>query len=113
MAATTGKDVVAPAETSVTFPVTGMTCAACQSFVEKTLREQPGVRDASVSLMLHNATVSYSPGQVDPLQLVEAVRDVGYGAELTAPSASVLEEQEQHDLRQMGEYRAMRTKALV
>jgi hypothetical protein len=34
-------------------PVTGMTCAACQSFVQKMLAGQPGVKDASVNLMLH------------------------------------------------------------
>ena len=45
------------AEEHLTFPVTGMTCAACQSFVERTLAAQPGVKSASVNLMLHNASV--------------------------------------------------------
>src|SRR6476661_7252373 len=38
----------------ITFPVTGMTCAACQAFLEKTLAKQPGVEDAAVNLMLHS-----------------------------------------------------------
>ena len=41
----------------VTIPVTGMTCAACQSFLQRTLSAQTGVEDASVNLMLNNATV--------------------------------------------------------
>ena len=42
-------------------PVSGMTCAACQSFVQRTLAEQAGVQDASVNLMLHNAAVTFDP----------------------------------------------------
>src|SRR5215471_11969429 len=34
----------------LTFPVTGMTCASCVNRVEKALKKQPGVLDASVNL---------------------------------------------------------------
>jgi len=40
----------------VTIPVTGMTCAACQSFIQRTLTGKAGVQDASVNLMMNNAT---------------------------------------------------------
>ena len=52
------------AEGMITFPVTGMTCAACQSFLERTLSSYPGVKAASVNLMLHNASVRYDPALV-------------------------------------------------
>ncbi len=97
----------------VTFPVTGMTCAACQSFLQKTLRSQRGVGDATVNLMLHNATVSYDPALVNPEQLVAAIHDTGYGAELPDTTASILEEQEEHDRTQIEEYRHLRVKAGV
>ena len=64
----------------VTFPVTGMTCAACQSTVERALVRTDGVAAASVNLMLHAATVTYDPARVGLPQLLDAVRDVGYDA---------------------------------
>lgn len=40
-------------------PVSGMTCAACLSYVQRTLIADPAVVDASVNLMLHNASVTF------------------------------------------------------
>ena len=97
----------------ITFPVTGMTCAACQSFVERTLKAQPGVSDATVNLMLHNASVSFDAAQISPEALVDAVRETGYGAELPAPAESVFAEQQEHDREQLLEYRNLRLKAVV
>jgi Cu+-exporting ATPase len=102
-----------PKAERMTFPVTGMTCAACQSFVQRALEKQPGVEAAAVNLMLNNATVTYRPGAVTPEALVEAVRETGYGAELPRPDESLLEEQEQRDRELEGEYKSLRTKALV
>jgi Cu+-exporting ATPase len=64
----------------ITFPVNGMTCAACQSAVERALFRTDGVRAASVNLMLHAATVTYDPSRVTLPALIDAVRDVGYDA---------------------------------
>src|SRR5260370_40779479 len=105
-------DLVKPDE-RVTFPVTGMTGTACQSLLQKTLRSQRGVGDATVNRMLHNATVSYDPALVNPEQLVAAIHDTGYGAELPDATASILEEQEEHDRTQIEEYRHLRVKAGV
>ncbi len=73
-----------PATRRVTFPVGGMTCAACQSAVERSLTRTPGVREASVNLMLHSATVAFDPSVVPVEGLLEAVRDIGYEAEAPA-----------------------------
>ena len=54
----------------VRIPVAGMTCAACQSFVQRTLAGEEGVKDATVDLMLHNATVIYDPSVVSPSEMV-------------------------------------------
>ncbi len=101
----------APAPARVTFPVTGMTCAACQSFVQKTLEEQPGVEAATVNLLLHNATVAYRTAESSPAALVEAVRSTGYGADLPQPATSVIAEQENLDQRLAAEYSTLRIKA--
>jgi Cu+-exporting ATPase len=97
----------------VSFPVTGMTCAACQGFLEKTLANQPGVDAANVNLMLNIATVTYHPDQITPETLVEAVRETGYGADLPRPEDSVLKQQEQHELEIRAHYLNLRTKAFV
>ena len=69
-----------PAETSetVTLPVLGMTCAACQHHVEGALRATPGVESARVDLMAHRATVVFDPSLANPPALVEAIRGAGY-----------------------------------
>src|SRR5437667_3322144 len=89
----------------VTFPVTGMTCAACQSFIQKTLEQQRGVDAATVNLMLNRATVTFHPEAVTPAALVEAVRQTGYGADLPRLEQSVLEEQRERDRELDHEYR--------
>jgi Cu+-exporting ATPase len=97
----------------VTIPVTGMTCAACQSFVQKTLAGKSGVHDASVNLMLHNATITFDPKATTTAALVESIRHTGYGAEMPVLDESVLEAQEKHDEEQLLEYKQLRLKAVV
>jgi Cu+-exporting ATPase len=97
----------------VTIPVTGMTCAACQSFIQRTLGAQAGVQDASVNLMLNNATVTFDPGVTSTSTLVNTIRGTGYGAEIPVPHPSVLVEQKEHDVEQLHEYKRLRLKAAV
>jgi P-type Cu+ transporter len=77
---------------AIEIPVTGMTCAACQAGVQRALQRTPGVVDASVNLMLQNATVHFDPTRTTPLQLVEAIRETGYGAELPASAAAAVDD---------------------
>jgi P-type Cu+ transporter len=97
----------------VTISVSGMTCAACQSFIERTLADQAGVEDAAVNLMLHNATVTFDPQATSTAALVEMIRHTGYGAEMPVEHRSVLLEQEQHDVDQLRETKQLRLKATV
>lgn len=81
----------------VTFPVGGMTCAACQANVERALKRTDGVRAATVSLMLHAATVDYDPATISLQGLLEAVQDCGYEARPPDPTQSLLQEQDARD----------------
>ncbi len=63
-------------------PVTGMTCAACASRIQKGLTKAEGVRDAGVNFATERATVEYDPATATAASLVEAVRSSGYGARL-------------------------------
>ncbi|HME57527.1 MAG TPA: cation-translocating P-type ATPase, partial [Terracidiphilus sp.] len=76
-----------PATESLTLPVLGMTCAACQHHVEAALRATAGVESAHVDLMAHRAIVVFDPAVTKPAQLVEAIRGAGYDAVLPRPDA--------------------------
>ncbi|CAN5904476.1 heavy metal translocating P-type ATPase [soil metagenome] len=101
------------ATSKVVIPVTGMTCAACQSRVQRTLGKTPGVHDATVNLMMGSATVSYDPSLVQPGALVDTIRGTGYGAELPIPDRSAFEEQAARDEAQTAEFAELRQKAIV
>ncbi|HWM93161.1 MAG TPA: heavy metal translocating P-type ATPase [Thermoanaerobaculia bacterium] len=101
------------ASTKITIPVSGMTCAACQAGVQKTLQRQPGVKDASVNLMMGNAAVTYDPAVTRPETLVGAIRDIGYGAEIPSAERTAFEEQEARDKAQAEELRELRLKAIL
>ena len=91
-----GYDV--PAVTA-TFPVTGMSCAACSARVEKTVQGLPGVVRAAVNLATERLTVTYLPGIITPAAIARAVQDAGYrmlvaedGAAPAEPGAAAEEE---------------------
>lgn len=62
----------------VVFKVSGMTCAACSSRIEKRLNRVEGVKSAAVNLAVEKATVEYDVNRVSPEQLIEVIRDTGY-----------------------------------
>ena len=66
------------ASSTSTFPVEGMTCAACVGRVERALVRVPGVAEASVNLATERATVRYDGAAASPDALHEAVRKAGY-----------------------------------
>ena len=99
--------------TKIRIPVSGMTCAACQSNVQKALARQPGVTDASVNLMMKNAAVTFDPSVVTPDHLVETIRATGYGADLSAPDQTAFDEQIARDRAQQAEFTELRRKAIV
>ncbi|MFE4044068.1 heavy metal translocating P-type ATPase [Priestia sp. YIM B13490] len=64
------------------FAITGMTCAACSTRIEKGLNKLEGVTKASVNLALETASVEYSPSQIAPQDITKRVEKLGYGAKL-------------------------------
>lgn len=61
--------------------VTGMSCAACQTRVEKAVSKVPGVTSCSVSLLTNSMGVE---GTAFSSEIIKAVEDAGYGASLKA-----------------------------
>ena len=95
--------------TRITIPVTGMHCAACQSRVQAALAGTPGVSDATVNLMLNNATVTYDEEVVKPAALIEAIKSTGYDAALptSGSDGSAFADQERQDRAQATELREL------
>jgi P-type Cu+ transporter len=102
----------ASATRKVTVPVSGMTCAACTSRVQRALERTTGVQQASVNLMTKNAVISFDEAEVTPERLVEVIRDTGYEAELANPDRTAFEEQEAQDRAQEKEFRELRAKSI-
>ena len=61
------------------YQVTGMSCAACSSRVEKAVSGVPGVTSCSVSLLTNSMGVE---GTASPTDIIRAVEAAGYGASL-------------------------------
>ena len=73
---------------TITLPVIGMSCAACQSHVERALRSTSGVSEATVNLLTNSARVSFNPAIAKPEDLIASVRESGYDATLPVDSTS-------------------------
>ncbi len=63
------------------FDVSGMTCAACQASVEKSVSKVPGVQEVSVSLLTNSMQVEHDEG-VGAEEIIAAVRHAGYDARM-------------------------------
>ena len=74
------------------FDVTGMTCSACSSHVEKSVCKLVGEGNVSVSLLTNSMQVKYDEKQISEEDIIKAVEDAGYGASVAgAPAAKKAE----------------------
>lgn len=62
------------------FDVTGMTCSACSSHVEKSVSKLTGVENVSVNLLTNSMQVEFDENKLDTAGIIKAVEDAGYGA---------------------------------
>ncbi len=81
----TGYSVQNKGENMKQYNVTGMSCAACQARVEKAVGAVEGVTACSVNLLTNSMGVE---GSADDAQIIEAVRNAGYGASPKGGAAS-------------------------
>ncbi|WP_210486610.1 heavy metal translocating P-type ATPase [Rufibacter aurantiacus] len=90
-----------------TFPIDGMSCAACAVSVESMLQAQPGVQSAAVNYANKTALVEYAPG-TDLHLLQRAIQDIGYDLLLEKEEAT----QEAQQAREEEAYRRIKTKTI-
>lgn len=62
------------------YQVTGMSCAACSSRVEKSVAALPGIKEVSVNLLKNSMVVNYDEQVLSGGQIIDAVVKAGYGA---------------------------------
>jgi len=68
-----------PPVSKQTFPVTGMTCAACASSVETILTHTEGIQSATVNYATTTVAVVFDELQITVEGIDQALQDVGYG----------------------------------
>ncbi|MBM7716889.1 Cu+-exporting ATPase [Bacillus thermophilus] len=61
-----------------TLQISGMTCAACATKIEKGLKRMEGVEEANVNLAIEKTKITYDPEKVDVSQFKEKIHSLGY-----------------------------------
>lgn len=68
------------------FAVTGMTCSACSSRVEKCVSALDGINTCEVNLLTGSMQASYDESKCNTDEIIAAVEKAGYGASSLSPS---------------------------
>ena len=88
------------------FDITGMSCSACSSRIEKVVGRLTGVQQISVNLLKNNMHVTYDDAAIDAAAIIAKVEKLGFGAALHSPKATQQKPQvdaadlEMQDMRQ-------------
>ena len=64
------------------YRITGMSCSACSSRVERAVSKLDGIEKASVNLLTNSMQVDYDEGKLQSEAIINAVVKAGYGADL-------------------------------
>lgn len=71
------------------YNVTGMTCSACSLAVEKNVKKLEGIEEVNVNLLNNNMSVKYDHDKLTESDIIKAVEDAGYGANLVGVNNKV------------------------
>ena len=93
------------------FDVTGMTCSACSSHVEKSVCKLVGEGNVSVSLLTNSMQVSYDESKISENDIIKAVEDAGYGASVAGGSSAKKAEKKESVVD--AELKEMKTRLIV
>ncbi|WHZ01711.1 heavy metal translocating P-type ATPase [Neobacillus sp. YX16] len=86
------------------FDITGMTCAACSTRIEKGLNKLDGVVKANVNLALEKATVEYNESVLTPSDIINKVEKLGYGARLKENVKETSDHRQKEISKQTGKF---------
>lgn len=76
------------------YKVTGMTCSACSSRVEKCVEKLDGVNTVSVNLLTNSMQVDFDENKLTEEKIADSVIQAGYGMEISTGKSEKKEEKE-------------------
>lgn len=85
--------------------ITGMSCSACSSRIEKVVNRMQGVEQMSVNLLKNNAHVTFDESIVDEKAIIARIEKLGFGAKVHAANVAVPVPQQDTAAQEMEEMR--------
>lgn len=85
--------------------ITGMSCSACSSRIEKVVNRMQGVEQMSVNLLKNNAHVTFDESVVDEKEIIARIEKLGFGARVHAANVAALVPQQDTAAQEMEEMR--------
>ncbi len=79
------------------FSVTGMSCSACSSAVERSVKSIDGIKNVEVSLLTNSMTAEYDEKEVSAQNIISAVEKAGYKAEVFSGEKKKVKKTEEND----------------
>lgn len=85
--------------------ITGMSCSACSSRIEKVVNRMQGVEQMSVNLLKNNAHVTFDESVVDEKAIIASIEKLGFGAKVHAANVAAPVPQQDTAAQEMEEMR--------
>ena len=85
--------------------ITGMSCSACSSRIEKVVNRMQGVEQMSVNLLKNNAHVTFDESVVNEKAIIARIEKLGFGAKVHAANVAAPVPQQDTAAQQMEEMR--------
>ena len=85
--------------------ITGMSCSACSSRIEKVVNRMQGVEQMSVNLLKNNAHVTFDESVVDEKEIIARIEKLGFGARVHAANVVAPVPQQDTAAQEMEEMR--------
>lgn len=85
--------------------ITGMSCSACSSRIEKVVNRMQGVEQMSVNLLKNNAHVTFDESVVDEKAIIARIEKLGFGARVHAANVAAPVPQQDTAAQEMAEMR--------
>lgn len=85
--------------------ITGMSCSACSSRIEKVVNKMQGVEQMNVNLLKNNAHVTFDESVVDEKAIIARIEKLGFGAKVHAANVAAPVPQQDTAAQEMEEMR--------
>lgn len=95
------------------YNITGMSCAACSSAVERVTRKLEGVSESNVNLTTGKMTITYDEEKVTPAMIMDKVSRAGFSAEAVEADKDSMEEEEENFTKQEESLKQSRKRLII